>query len=29
VDLSAAGCWHVDLRWGGYTDTISLRYAPG
>ncbi len=29
VDLPAAGCWHVDLRWGGYTDTISLRYAPG
>jgi hypothetical protein len=29
VDLPAAGCWHIDLRWGGYTDTISLRYVPG
>jgi hypothetical protein len=29
VDLPAAGCWHLDLRWGRYTDTISLRYAPG
>jgi hypothetical protein len=29
VDLPAAGCWRVDLRWGTYTDTISLRYAPG
>jgi hypothetical protein len=29
VDLPAAGCWQVDLRWGTYSDTISLRYAPG
>ena len=29
VDLPAAGCWHLELRWGSYTDTISLRYAPG
>jgi hypothetical protein len=28
VDLPAAGCWHVELRWGHYTDTISLRYVP-
>ena len=29
VDLPAAGCWHLELRWGSYRDTISLRYAPG
>jgi hypothetical protein len=29
VDLPAAGCWHLALRWGGYTDTISLRYSRG
>jgi hypothetical protein len=29
VDLPAAGCWQLELHWGGYTDTISLRYqAP-
>jgi len=28
VDLPRAGCWHVDLRWGDYTDTISLPYEP-
>jgi hypothetical protein len=27
VDLPAAGCWHLDLHWGSYTDTINLRYV--
>ena len=29
VDLPAAGCWHIELRWGAYTDTISLPYVRG
>ena len=29
VDLPQPGCWHLDLRWGGSTDSLSLRYAPG
>jgi hypothetical protein len=29
VDLPAAGCWQLVLHWGGYTDTMSLRYAAG
>ena len=28
VDLPQPGCWHLDLRWGGSTDSLSLRYAP-
>jgi hypothetical protein len=27
VDLPATGCWHLDLHWGHYTDTINLRYV--
>jgi hypothetical protein len=29
VDLPAAGCWRLTLRWGTYTDTISLPYVAG
>jgi hypothetical protein len=29
VDLPQPGCWHLDLRWGGSTDSLSLRYVPG
>jgi hypothetical protein len=29
VDLPAAGCWRMTLRWGTYTDTISLPYVAG
>ncbi|HST68015.1 MAG TPA: hypothetical protein VLM05_22785 [Mycobacteriales bacterium] len=29
VDLPRAGCWQLELHWGSYTDSISLRYrAP-
>ena len=28
VDLPAAGCWQLDLRWGPYTDSLALRYVP-
>ena len=27
VDLPAAGCWRLDLRWGPYTDSLALSYA--
>jgi hypothetical protein len=26
VDLPQAGCWHLDLRWSGRTDTMDLVY---
>ncbi|BCB88463.1 hypothetical protein Psuf_057760 [Phytohabitans suffuscus] len=26
VDLPAAGCWHLQLRWSGHTDTMRLTY---
>jgi hypothetical protein len=29
VDLPAAGCWRLTLRWGSYTDAISLPYVAG
>ncbi|SBT51915.1 hypothetical protein [Micromonospora narathiwatensis] len=29
VDLPRAGCWHLDLRWSGRTDTMDLVYADG
>lgn len=28
VDLPAAGCWHLQLSWGGATDSLSLTYQP-
>ncbi|MFC0032374.1 hypothetical protein ACFFMM_22915 [Micromonospora chaiyaphumensis] len=28
VDLPQAGCWHLDLRWSGRTDTMDLVYVP-
>lgn len=27
IDLPRAGCWHLDLRWAGRTDTMDLVYA--
>ena len=29
VDLTAPGCWLMQLRWGAHTDTIALRYEAG
>lgn len=29
IDLPQAGCWHLDLRWSGRTDTMDLVYADG
>jgi hypothetical protein len=28
VDLPAAGCWRLTLRWGSRVDTLELRYSP-
>ncbi|MGC4835607.1 hypothetical protein ACLQ3D_14015 [Micromonospora vinacea] len=28
IDLPEAGCWRLDLRWSGHTDTMDLVYAP-
>lgn len=28
IDLPHAGCWRLDLRWSGHTDTMELVYAP-
>jgi hypothetical protein len=28
VDLPAAGCWRLTLRWSGATDSLDLRYRP-
>lgn len=28
LDLPAAGCWQLDLRWSGHHDRLNLRYAP-
>jgi hypothetical protein len=27
IDMPEAGCWHLDLRWAGRTDTMDLVYA--
>ncbi|MGS2616103.1 hypothetical protein ACVCAH_16500 [Micromonospora sp. LZ34] len=27
IDMPRAGCWHLDLRWSGRTDTMDLVYA--
>lgn len=29
VDMPTAGCWQLDLSWGGNTDSINLRWAAG
>ncbi len=28
IDLPAPGCWRVNLRWSGWTDTLDLQYKP-
>jgi hypothetical protein len=28
IDLPAAGCWRLALRWAGHSDTLDVRYAP-
>ncbi|WFE99533.1 hypothetical protein [Micromonospora sp. WMMD964] len=28
IDVPQAGCWRLDLRWSGHTDTMNLVYAP-
>lgn len=27
INLPAAGCWRLALRWAGHTDTLDVRYA--
>ncbi|PWR04946.1 hypothetical protein DKT68_29505 [Micromonospora acroterricola] len=27
IDMPRAGCWHLELRWSGRTDTMDLVYA--
>ncbi|MET7748422.1 hypothetical protein [Micromonospora sp. NPDC005367] len=27
IDLPQAGCWRLELRWSGHTDTMDLVYA--
>jgi hypothetical protein len=27
IDLPAAGCWRLGLKWAGHTDTLDVRYA--
>jgi hypothetical protein len=27
IDLPAAGCWRLALRWAGHVDTLDVRYA--
>lgn len=29
IDLPKAGCWSLDLRWSGHTDTVQLQYVKG
>jgi len=26
IDLPEAGCWHLQLKWSGHTDTMQLTY---
>ncbi|MGN9914417.1 hypothetical protein ACTMTJ_43485 [Phytohabitans sp. LJ34] len=26
IDLPRPGCWHLDLKWSGHTDTMRLTY---
>ncbi|TQJ22870.1 hypothetical protein FBZ33_3131 [Micromonospora sp. A202] len=28
IDMPQPGCWRLDLRWSGHTDTMDLVYAP-
>lgn len=28
IDMPQPGCWRLDLRWFGHTDTMDLVYAP-
>lgn len=28
VDMPQPGCWHLDLAWGGRTDSIDLEWSP-
>lgn len=28
VNVPVAGCWHVNLRWAGHTDSVDLPYDP-
>ncbi|MCW3816054.1 hypothetical protein ONA91_16555 [Micromonospora sp. DR5-3] len=27
IDMPRAGCWHLELRWSGRTDTMDLVYV--
>jgi hypothetical protein len=29
IDLPAAGCWRLSLRWSGHTDSVDLAYRGG
>jgi hypothetical protein len=29
IDLLAAGCWRLTLRWSRAVDTLDLRYVAG
>ncbi|MDQ2848170.1 MAG: hypothetical protein M3Y77_17875 [Actinomycetota bacterium] len=29
VNMPAPGCWHLDLSWGGFKDSIDLRWSAG
>jgi hypothetical protein len=29
VDLPGAGCWRLQLRWGGRRDVLDLAYRAG
>jgi hypothetical protein len=29
LNLPKAGCWTLDLRWSGHSDTVRLEYAKG
>lgn len=28
IDEPTAGCWHLDLSWNGYKDSVELPYLP-
>ena len=27
INLPASGCWHLNLRWSGHTDSLDLQYV--
>jgi len=29
INIPAAGCWRLSLRWSGHSDSLDVRYAPG